>query len=309
MLAWSIRSCAALTAWGLLSLAPATSAAQDSCGEHEAPPGPLVSAEWLKRHLGDQGLVLLHAERNRAPFDSAHIAGARFIGMGSFTTKRGELLTELPSVSQLDSLFESLGVGDRGRIVLYGEILPVTRLYFTLDYLGLGDRVSVMDGGLPAWVAAKGGVTREVTPPPQPTVLTVKPRPEILANAPWVDAHRTDPATILIDARTREEFDGTKAEEAVSRPGHIPGAVNLDWTATMSDGKFRDLDQLRQLLAGAGAVPGKDIITYCRVGTRASAVYFVARLLGYRARIYDGSMNEWASLSALPVVKSDPTKP
>ena len=133
---------------------PGRAGAQDSCGEREAPPGPLVSAEWLKRHRADSGLILLHAERSRAPFDSAHIAGARFIGMGSYTTKRGEILTELPPVEQLDSLLESLGVGDRGRIVLYGETLPVTRLYFTLDYLGLGSRVSVMDGGLAAWRAA-----------------------------------------------------------------------------------------------------------------------------------------------------------
>ena len=305
----SVRSCAALTVWGLLSVSPGRAAAQDSCGEREAPPGPLVSAEWLKRHRGDQGLVLLHAERNRAPFDSAHIAGARFIGMGSFTTRRGELLTELPPVEQLDSLLESLGVGDRGRIVLYGDILPVTRLYFTLDYLGLGDRVSVMDGGLPAWHAAGGAATAEATSTPLRTVLTVTPRPDLLADAPWVDAHRKDAHVLLLDARTKEEFAGTKLEEAVSRPGHIPGAVNLDWTATMADGKFRDLDQLRQLLAGAGAAPGKEIVTYCRVGTRASAIYFVARLLGYRARIYDGSMNEWASLTALPVAKSDPAKP
>jgi thiosulfate/3-mercaptopyruvate sulfurtransferase len=304
-----MRSCATLATLGLLWTNPARSVAQDSCGEREAPPGPLVSAEWLKRHRSDSGLVLLHVERSRAPFDSAHIAGARFIGMGSFTTKRGELLTELPPVEQLDSLLESLGVGDRGRIVLYGETLPVTRLYFTLDYLGLGSRVSVMDGGLPAWQAAGGRVTAEATPEAPRATLTVKPRPEVLADAPWVDAHRKDDRVLLLDARTREEFDGTKTEEAVARPGHIPGAVNLDWSTTLVDGKFRELGQLRQLLAGAGATPGKEIVTYCRVGTRASALYFVARLLGYQVRLYDGSMNQWASLTALPVVKSDPVKP
>jgi thiosulfate/3-mercaptopyruvate sulfurtransferase len=304
-----IHSCATVATMALLSLHPGRAAGQDSCGEREAPPGPLVSAEWLKRHRGDQGLVLLDAERSRAPFDSAHVAGARFIGMGSFTTKRGELLTELPPVERLDSLLESLGVGDHGRIVLYGEILPVTRLYFTLDYLGLADRVSVLDGGLPAWQAAGEAVTAEPTPAPPRATLTVTPRSEVLADAPWVDAHRRDDRTLLVDARTREEFEGTRTEEGVSRPGHIPGAVNLDWTETLAGGKFRELGQLKQLLAGAGAAPGKEIVAYCRVGTRASAIYFVARLLGYRVRLYDGSMNEWAGLPALPVVKSDSPRP
>ncbi|HEU5217026.1 MAG TPA: rhodanese-like domain-containing protein, partial [Gemmatimonadales bacterium] len=111
------------------------------------------------------------------------------------------------------------------------------------------------------------------------------------------------------DARTKEEFDGTNTEEGVSRPGHIPGAVNLDWTTTIADGKFRDTGQLKQLLVGAGAAPGKEIVAYCRVGTRASALYFVARLLGYSARVYDGSMNEWAGLAGMPVVKSDSARP
>lgn len=299
----------ALTVIGVLSIDPARAAAQDSCGEHEAPPGPLVSAEWLKRHRADSGLILLHAERTSAPFDSAHIAGARFIGMASFTTKRGEILTELPPVAQLDSLLESLGVGNRGRIVLYGETLPVTRLYFTLDYLGLGSRVSVMDGGLAAWRAAGGRVTSEPTPQPARATLTVTVHPEVLADASWVNQHRTDKTVLLLDVRSREEFDGSKQEEGVSRPGHIPGAVNLDWTTTIADGKFRTLGDLRQLLAGAGAASDKQIVTYCRVGSRASAVYFVARLLGYRVRIYDGSMNEWAGLASMPVVKSDSARP
>lgn len=296
-----IRIGALLAALGLVSMAPARAVAQDSCGEREASPGPLVSAEWLKRHRADSGLVLLDAERSRAPFDSAHIGGARFIGMGSYTTKRGDLITELPPVEQLDSVLELLGVGNRGRIILYGETLPVTRLYFTLDYLGLSDRVSVMDGGLPAWRAAGGAVTAEPTPAPARAALTVKPNPGILADAPWVNAHRTDARVLLLDARTPEEYDGSKLEEGVARAGHIPGAVNLDWTTTITDGKFREAGQLKQLLVGAGAAPGKEIVTYCRVGTRASALYFVARLLGYQVRMYDGSMNEWAGLPALPV--------
>jgi thiosulfate/3-mercaptopyruvate sulfurtransferase len=287
-----------------LALLPPATAAQDACGGREPPPGPLVSAEWLKRHHGDSSLVLLQAERSRAPYDSAHIAGARFIAMGEFAVRKGDLLTELPPVAVLDSLLESLGVGNRGRIVLYGEVLPVTRLYFTLDYLGLGDRVSVLDGGMPAWQASGGAVTALPTPAPVRAALTVHPNPELLADAAWVNANRGKSSVVLLDARSREEYEGTKTEEGVARPGHIPGAVNLDWTTTMADGKFRDGATLKQLLAGAGVTPGKEVVTYCRVGTRASELYFVARLLGFRTRLYDGSMNEWSARADLPVVKA-----
>jgi len=280
---------------------PAVLAAQDSCGEREPPPGPLISADWLKRHRADSGLVILNAERVRAVFDSAHIPGARFVASSQFTTRQGDLLTELPPVAQLQTLLESLGVGGRGRIVVYGETLPATRLYFTLDYLGLGDRVSVLNGGLAGWTRAGGATTADATPPPAPTSLTLRPRPEVLADAAYVNARRSDPGVLLLDARNQQEFEGTVLEEGVARAGHIPGAVPLDWTELMSEGRFRDKGDLRQLLAAAGASPTKEIITYCRVGSRASALYFAARLLGYSVRLYDGSMNDWASHAELPV--------
>jgi thiosulfate/3-mercaptopyruvate sulfurtransferase len=283
--------------------APPLLLAQDACGEREPPPGPLVSADWLKRHRADSGLVILHPDRTRTGFDAGHIPGARFVPTAQYMVRQGDLLTELPPAAQLDSLFESLGIGDRGRIVIYGETLPATRLFFTLDYLGLGDRVSILNGGLESWTRAGGVSTAEPTPAPARVSLTLRPQPELLADAGYVNARRTDPAVLLLDARTQGEFDGTAPEEGVTRAGHIPGAVNLDWTGLMREGKFRDKGELRQLFAAAGAAPGREIITYCRVGSRASALYFAARLLGYPVRLYDGSMNDWASRAELPVAR------
>ena len=286
-----------------LAAGPGVARAQDHCGERAPAAGFLVSAEWLTSHRDDPGLVVLEAERTRAPYDSAHVAGARFIAVEEYTTRHGEILTELPPVEQLRARFESLGIGDTGRIVLYGETLAVTRLFFTLDYLGLGDRVSVLNGGLAAWTAAGGEVGTAPPPPAERKTLTVHPRPEVLADAAWVNAHRKQRGVLLLDARTREEFDGTKAEEGVARPGHIPGAVQLDWTTMLTDGRFREEGELSRLFTAAGATAGKEIVTYCRVGSRASALYFAARLLGYRVRLYDGSMNEWAGKRELPVVR------
>jgi thiosulfate/3-mercaptopyruvate sulfurtransferase len=277
--------------------------AQDSCGQREPTPGLLVSADWLKRHHTDSGLVILNAERARAVYDSAHIPGARFVAISQFTIRQGDLITELPPADRLDSLLESLGVGDRGRIVIYGETLPTTRLFFTLDYLGLGDRVSVLNGGLESWSRAGGMTTAQATAAPVRTSLTVRPRPELLADAAYVNARRGDPGVLLLDARNQQEFDGTVLEEGVARAGHIPGAVKLDWTELLSHGTFREKGDLRQLLAAAGATPDKEIITYCRVGSRASALYFAARLLGYSVRLYDGSMNDWAGRAELPVAR------
>jgi thiosulfate/3-mercaptopyruvate sulfurtransferase len=291
----------------LLALpAAAAAAAQDHCGAREPAPGLLVSVDWLLQHRKDPDLVILHAERTRAAFDSAHVAGARFIAPSEYTVTRGPVLYELPPAPRLDSLFESLGIGDAGRIVLYGDVLPVTRLFFTLDYLGLGERVSLLDGGVADWRAAGGAVTALPTPPAERTMLTIHPQPELLVDADWIHSHLRDSAVTLLDVRSPEEFDGTKAEEAVARPGHIPGARNLDWTTTVNGARFRGKAELQELLTRAGAAPGATLVTYCRVGSRASAVYFVARLLGYPVKLYDGSMNEWAGRADLPVAGPRP---
>ena len=54
------------------------------------------------------------------------------------------------------------------------------------------------------------------------------------------------------------------------------------------------------VIAAAMAAPGATVVTYCWVGYRASATYLVARYLGYPARMYDGSYQDW-SQRKLPV--------
>ncbi len=278
-------------------------AQEDQCGKREPAPGVLVTAAWLQRHRLDSNLVILEAERGEAPYDSAHIAGARLVTMPEYAVTRNGLLTELPPDGDLQDLFERLGVGDRGRIVLYGDLLPVSRLFFTLDYLGLGDRVSVLDGGLPAWRESNGATASGASAPVPRSRLRIHPQHSVLVDAAWVAAHLHDSTVTLLDARSPEEFDGSVLEDAVLRAGHIPGARSLDWTTTVSGGRLRNPAELRQLLATAGVSPGKQVVTYCRVGTRASELYLVARLLGVPVRLYDGSMNEWTLRAERPVDK------
>jgi len=287
-------------------VAPALQAQRD---RSEPAPGVLASVEWLTRHHSDSNLVLLQVERSRAPYDSAHIPGARFVGMDQFTSRRGDLLTELPPLEQLDSLFESLGIGHASRVVLYGETLPTTRLFFTLEYAGLSGRVSVLNGGLATWKEAGGAVTAEATASWGRGSLTLDPQRDLLADLEWVRAHQADPGVLLLDARTRSEYDGKVQPPTGIRAGHIPGAASLDWTTTISGGRFLEREALKTLLVGAGATTGKELVTYCQVGTRASALYFVARLLGYTVRVYDGSMNEWAARADVPVATNPPGGP
>jgi thiosulfate/3-mercaptopyruvate sulfurtransferase len=274
----------------------------------------LVSVDWLANHLGDPSLVILEIGEKDG-YQHSHIPGAQFLDYDSISTpmQMGKtLMLELPPIDQLVSVFEKLGVSNNSHIVLYFRtdlVTPTTRVYWTLDYMGLGANTSILDGGYPAWRGANKPITGDVKQAAKGTI-TAHPRTEIVANADWMNAHLSHPGTDIIDARAPEYYTGDKGD-GTPRSGHIPGATNLPYTSLVDDAdKFKDKDALEKLFRDAGIKPGDLVVSYCHIGQRATIIYFAAKLLGYNARMYDGSWEDWSQRKNLPIVTgSAPGKP
>lgn len=270
-----------------------------------APPrtGMLVTPAQLARQLNDPKLVLLHVGRE-ADYQKEHIAGARFLNLRQVERQGDSLALQLPDAATLDSVFGSYGVGDDSRIVIVFSsdwISPATRVWLTLDFLGLGRRTALLDGGLAAWRAAGLPVTAELPAPAVPRRLTSAAHPEVIATAEWIKARLGDPKLAVIDARAPMFYQGVDAG-SFPRPGHIPGAKNLYFsTVAGDDARFLPDSALRRLFATAGYGAGKEVVTYCHIGQQATAVYFAAKLIGLPVRLYDGSFQEWSGRTDLPV--------
>lgn len=263
----------------------------------------LVSGEWLAAHLEDPGVVVLQVGPDQAAYDQGHIPGARFLPVSAIVTDRAGNVNELPQVAHLDSVFESVGVGDDARVIVYGPPLAAARAFFTLDYLGHGDQTALLNGGLEGWKEA-GRPLSTVAPRVARASFTPRPQPERVVEAEWVEQHLTDPSIALLDARPAAQFTGADAGPGVPRPGHIPGAGNLFWEELIispQDPVLKDPETLRTLFREAGVRPGDTVVTYCRTGMQASFAYFVARYLGYETRMYDGSFMDWSRREELPV--------
>lgn len=273
----------------------------------------LVSTEWLAKHLTDSNLVLLQVGE-KDEYLAAHIPGAQFITVADLSTPRGSGLSlELPPLDQLKTTVEKLGISNNSRVIVYFSkdwVTPTARVFLTLDYLGMGDHTSILDGGLPAWRAEGRAVTKEMVEA-KPGQFTPHPKKNLIVDAAWVKANLNNPKVRILDARAQQYYTGAEVGR-MPRGGHIPNAKNIPFSSLVdeSTNKFKSASQLQELFKAADVKKDTSVATYCHIGQQASLLYFVARYLGYDAHLYDGSFEDWSKRPELPVEKSsDATKP
>jgi thiosulfate/3-mercaptopyruvate sulfurtransferase len=269
----------------------------------------LVTVPWLAAHVSDPNLVLLHVGE-KPGYEAKHIAGARFVQLSDISVSdRSEkgLVLEMPPADELRQRLEALGISDNSRIVVYyGKdwVSPTTRVLFTLDYAGLGDRASLLDGGMDAWIAAGHDVTNVVPEAKKGTLSALRINP-IVVNADYVRAHMTTPGFAIVDGRSAVFYDGVDTgggSAGKHRTGHIAGAHSVPFEEVVDDHNvMKTSEQLAALFAKAGVKPDDTVIGYCHIGQQATAMLFAARSLGHRVLLYDGSMQDWSRHADYPV--------
>jgi thiosulfate/3-mercaptopyruvate sulfurtransferase len=263
----------------------------------------LVSAAWVAAHLKDPDIVVLHVAHDSSAYASGHIPGARWLSYMAFIENRDNRGTELPSADSLRRVFEALGVSTNSRVILYGDVREAARAFFTLDYLG-HDRVSIMDGGVAAWRSAGNSISTDA-PSARRGSFAPRVRTAVVADAAWIQPRLGRAGLFLLDTRTPEEYAGTGERGGIPSKGHLQGAQLVQWQEYVSGGddqRLKSREALQELLRARGVVKTDTLVAYCYIGYRASVSYFVSRLLGYPAKLYDGSYDDWSKRD-LPLVK------
>ena len=265
--------------------------------------GLLVSADELAALLKDPTVVVVAVGNSVDDFTAGHIPGARLVLYRDIAPDIDGLQSELPPVETLRRVLAGAGISDRSKVIIYGSPIAATRMFFTLDYFG-HPHARVLNGGLAAWKAR--GAQLEVSPPPAASAatLTPKPQPDRVVSADWLKERLSTPRIKLLDARPDPEYTGSDGGmNGMHVVGHLPDAQQLVWNTLLdASGKFLPDAELRKKYEAIGATKDTPLVSYCMVGMRASVTYFVARHLGYDARMYDGSIVDW-SRRRLPAVK------
>ena len=219
---------------------------------------------------------------------------------------------ELAPVEDLKKVFESLGVGDGTQVILYGERqgLWAARAWFTLDYLGHGDKAALLDGNIEKWRRENRPLTTDASPI-KPAIFSPHVQPAALVTLPmmrdlsgqalnttsrrrysWMPAHRHS-----IEAR--------KAHPTRRVPATSPVPQPLLDDHSEKHGKSADAYPFGTAppLPVRRLAPGRRVVTYCHSGVQGAYAYFTAKYLGYDVALYDGSFQEWSNAAGTQVSK------
>ena len=274
----------------------------------------LVDVPTLKAHLDDPDWLVVDVRHQLSDtaygervYAEGHLPGAVFLHCdrdlsGPMTGQNGR--HPLPDPAVLAERFGAVGVGPNTQVVVYDDAqgMIAGRVWWLLRWLG-HTRVALLDGGLPAWLAAGEPLTQAVvTPQPRTLPLCLQ---SAWVSVDWVQSHLNDPAMRLVDARGPDRFRGEN-ETIDPVGGHIPGAVNRFFKDNvLPDGRFKPADVLRAewqaILAGA---PAEAVVHQCGSGVSACLNVLAMEVAGMPgSRLYAGSWSEWCADPARPVAR------
>jgi thiosulfate/3-mercaptopyruvate sulfurtransferase len=265
----------------------------------------LVTPQWLSDHLNDPDLVILYTGFViKADYDKEHIEGSRFLWPDWLAFDKPEGSMYAPDVKTATKLLQDLGINKNSKIVIShrgGDVTIAARMFLSLEHFGLKGQVSFLSGGIEAWKKAGYPVTNK------PAVYKrgnfVARDNGLLVSKDYVlNALKTNDAEV-VDARLKRWYDGNPTGNP--RDGHITGAKNIPYPDMIdSTNSFKPAEILEKNFASVVPDKQKELVVYCFIGQTASVDYLVGRSLGYKMKLYDGSMQEWSRLPELPMEKT-----
>ena len=263
--------------------------------------GPLVTPAQLDAELASKTPIILDIRPKG--YEAGHIAGAISAPYGLFRGPSNDP-GQVPALDKLEATYERLGLTmDRPIVVVSqgdsdSDFGASARVYWTLKSSGFRD-LSVLNGGATGW--ANAGLALSKTPvTPAPSDLSIRWNDRWTADTPAVSNVVAGKAkAILLDARPAPFFEGRKSHAAAARPGTLPGAQNLPYTAFFSPGATAiapDPD-VAALKAKLGITPGDEVVSFCNTGHWAATDWFaLSELAGIEnVKLYPGSMVEYAA--------------
>ncbi|WP_137887068.1 thiosulfate sulfurtransferase [Pseudomonas sp. 2FE] len=254
----------------------------------------------LAARLAAPELILVDLT-SAARYAAGHIPGAHFVDPKRTQLGQPPAPGLLPALAQLEALFGELGHNPEALYVVYDDEGGgwAGRFIWLLDVIGHG-HYHYLNGGLQAWLAEARELS-QVTPASGGGPVALELHDEPSATREYLQSRLGAADLAIWDARAPSEYRGEKVLAA--KAGHIPGAINFEWTAGMDPARaLRIREDMPAILESLGISKDKEIITHCQTHHRSGFTYLIAKALGYpRVKGYAGSWGEWGNHPDTPV--------
>ena len=273
----------------------------------------LVSTEWLVSNINNDDIFVIEVNAKLSE-SNEHIPSALVWDLHQ--TFENSITLDVINDIQFKNLMEKNGINNDSTIILYGDgdNRSATYAFWVFKYYR-HNSVKILDGSIKKWkndgniidfendISGRQKIQTKSNYEVKNPDLTIRiTKDQILKNIENFS---------IIDVRTFDEFLGksdgistTIEGDSIRRRGRIPGAKHLEWTQLLNDdGTFKSIDKISEIVRQKNIVDSEEIITYCRLGVRASYVWFALKyLLGFsEVKNYDGSWTEWGNSVGVPI--------
>ncbi|MCM2132095.1 sulfurtransferase [Larsenimonas rhizosphaerae] len=267
--------------------------------------GLIIEPDQLAPLLGDERLLIIDVPARGDSYREGHVPGAVFLDHTRLMAgSNGLVANDVPDEEALSALFSSLGLTRDTHVVAYDDEGGgwAGRLLWTLELMG-HTRYSYLNGGIHAWRGDDHPVETEDTLPTASDYQAEIRNAALAMDADAIRERIEDTDFAIWDARSPDEYNGVKGKNR--HLGHIPGAINIEWTEAMDPARqyrLRDYAELVTLLGARGLSPEMDIVTHCQSHHRSGFTWLVGRALGYEhISAYPGSWADWGNRDDTPI--------
>ena len=269
----------------------------------------LVSTDWLDKHKGEKGLVLIDT-RTEANYAFAHIPTAVSIPYSKIEPKCAKACYKMPPAEKVTEMLQAAGVNGDSWVIVYGhgntvsDASKTAAAYWVFKSMGV-KKISMLDGGLTKWTF-EGRVVTTTVPKVKKGNFVAHKNGKLVADFAEVKAAINSKKAVFIDARNPSQHFGHDKRADVECYGHIPGSINLPADVLTNAGinrapaTIKSRKDLERMVIGVGIPRDKKtpMIVYCNTGQFAGLDYLIlADILGYKnVKVYDGSMLEYCKI-------------
>ncbi|MEE6522624.1 hypothetical protein FKM82_021250 [Ascaphus truei] len=279
---------------------------------HQLLPRTLVSPRWLWEALRPSSalsgrLRILDAswhlpKSGRDPwqeYKERHIPNAYFFDIDACSDRTSPYDHMLPNADHFAEYTGRLGVSNSSHVVVYDASdfgsHSAPRLWWMFRIFG-HPQVSVLDGGLKAWLREGLSVNSGKEPRPQLAEFRAQlDAAQVMGHEEMMENTESKKFQV-VDARAEGRYRGVEPEPREGiEPGHIPGSLNLPFTSFLKEGGYeKSPDEIRLLFQEKGIDLSRPLVATCGSGVTAGHVALASFLCGKEDTIiYDGSWVEW----------------